>query len=67
MSCSAFHRVAGIAFAAVALAHLLRALYEVPIDAGGKQIPLWMSWAAVAGAGALAGWAVASRPKPTRH
>lgn len=64
MSCSAFHRVAGIAFAAVALAHLSRALYQVPIDAGGTRVPLWISWVAVAGAGALSGWAFASRPKP---
>ena len=48
--------VSGLVFAAVALAHLLRAVAGWPIQLGGWHAPLAASWAATVGAGALAAW-----------
>lgn len=53
--------VSGGIFSAVALAHLLRALMQWPVEIGGWNVPLGISWLAVIGAGALATWAFAAR------
>ena len=45
----------------MALAQLLRAVRQVPVYVGGVDIPVWVSWAAVALAGSMCIWAFASR------
>lgn len=40
----------------IAVAHLLRVLFRVPISAGGWQIPVWMSVPGTVVPGLLAVW-----------
>jgi hypothetical protein len=49
--------VSGALFAFVALAHFVRAAFGWPIQIAGWHVPLWISWAAFVGAGALSLWA----------
>jgi hypothetical protein len=53
MSSKKFLRLAGTIFALVALAHLLRIAMGWPVMIGTWSIPLWISWIALIGAGAL--------------
>lgn len=43
-------------FTVVAVAHLLRIVFAVPIDIGGVAIPSWVSGLAVVVPGILAAW-----------
>jgi hypothetical protein len=56
-----FNRVAGSVFAVVALAHVLRAATETPIQLGSVAIPVWLSWVGAVGAGMLSVWGFRSR------
>lgn len=38
--------IAGLIFTIVALFHLLRCLYQVPIILGPLSVPIWISWVA---------------------
>ena len=49
--------VSGVLFALVALAHLLRILYGMSVQADGLEIPMFVSWIGLAVPGALAVWA----------
>ena len=40
----------------VALLHLLRLLFQVPVTVGSTEIPLWASVLGIIGPGALAAW-----------
>lgn len=61
MSHSAFHRVAGLVFAIVAIAHAVRAIRALPLLIGTTSVPVWASWVAVAGAGGLCVWSLRAR------
>jgi hypothetical protein len=53
--------VSGAIFALVAVAQFLRAFNQVPVQLGGVEVPVWVSWVAVVVAGSLSAWAFASR------
>jgi hypothetical protein len=55
--------VSGAIFGFMALAQFLRAAFQVPVEVGGVDIPVWASWIAVVVAGTLCTWAFASRNK----
>jgi hypothetical protein len=46
--------VAMLFFAVIAVAHLLRVLFQVEVTAGGRIVPVWMSFVAFLFCGALA-------------
>jgi len=48
--------VATLFLALIALAHLLRIVFQVPVTAGPLVIPMWASGLATVGPGALAIW-----------
>ena len=50
-------QITGVVFAIVALAHLVRLLLDWPAQVAGWVIPIWISWVATLGAGALCVWA----------
>ena len=58
---SVFRRVAAIVFAAVALAHMARLVWAVPVTIGSVSIPLHWSWVALVAAGTLSLWGFGSR------
>ena len=49
-----FAVTAGVVFALVALAHLVRIYFGWPIVIGSWSMPMWASWAALVVAGGLA-------------
>lgn len=53
--------VSGVIFGFLSLAQLLRAVNQVPAQVGGVEIPIWVSWVAVALAGSMCAWAFTSR------
>ena len=53
--------VSGAIFGLMALAQLLRAVKELPVQVGGVEIPIGVSWFAVVVAGSMCAWAFASR------
>ena len=53
--------VSGLIFGFVALAQLLRAVMQVPVQIGSAEIPVWASWVALVVAGSLCAWAFSSR------
>lgn len=53
--------VSGVIFGVVALAHVYRAITEVPILVGSSAVPLWASWVAALVTGALCVWAFRAR------
>ncbi len=48
-----FSVIAGVIFALVALVHLVRIYFGWSIVIGGWSVPMWPSWVAFVGAGAL--------------
>ena len=48
-----YHKVAGVIFLLIAIAHLLRALTVTPVAFGTIFIPMWFSWVVVIVAGYL--------------
>jgi hypothetical protein len=48
--------IAALFLALVAVMHLLRVLFHVPVTAGIVEIPMWASVLGVIGPGALAVW-----------
>lgn len=54
--------VSGMLFGALAAAQLVRALLQVPVQAGTFSIPIWASWVAAVVAGSLSFWAFRSKP-----
>jgi hypothetical protein len=53
MSATMYARLAGIIFGVVALAHVARLVYAVPVTIGSTAIPMTVSWAGIVVAGAL--------------
>jgi hypothetical protein len=53
--------VSGVVFGVIALAQLIRAANQVPVQVGSVAIPVWVSWLAVVVTGSLCAWAFASR------
>lgn len=53
--------VSGLIFGVVALAQVLRAAMQLPVQVGGFEIPVWASWVAAVVAGSLCVWAFRSR------
>ena len=53
----AYIRITGVVFAIVALAHVLRVVLDWPAQVAGWVVPIWISWVAILGAGALCVWA----------
>jgi hypothetical protein len=53
--------VSGLIFGFVALAQVLRAAMQLPVQVGGFEIPVWASWVAAVVAGSLCVWAFRSR------
>jgi len=53
--------VSGVVFGFVALAQVLRAVMQVPVQIGSVDIPVWASWVAAVMAGSICTWAFASR------
>jgi hypothetical protein len=58
---SAFRRVAATLFAIVALAHVARLVWALPITVGSVAVPQSVSWAGLVLAGAMALWGFGSR------
>lgn len=56
MSARTYCTVSALAFAVVAIAHLVRAVQEMPVTIGGWQTPVAISWLAVVVGGGLALW-----------
>ena len=48
--------IASIVFMLVALMHLLRVIYQLPVLVGDVAIPMWISVTGTIGPGALAIW-----------
>jgi hypothetical protein len=53
--------VSGIIFGVVSIAHLARAIGDVPIQIGAAVIPVWVSWLGTVVAAGLCAWAFRSR------
>ena len=53
-----FHLAVGVVFAAVALVHLARLAYELPVVVGNAwTLPLWISWPGLIITALLSAWA----------
>ena len=48
--------IAALFLAIIALAHLLRIFFQVPVVVGTADIPVWISIPGIIGPGALAAW-----------
>lgn len=48
----------------VALIHALRLIFSVEVTVGDAPLPMWVSWLAVVGPGALAFWLWRERRAP---
>jgi len=55
--------VSGAIFGLVAVAHVVRALYQWPVQIGGLDVPVWGSWVGMVVAGGLCVWAFQSGRK----
>lgn len=55
--------VSGVLFGVLAVLQAVRALYQWPVHIGSVDIPVWVSWIAVAVAGGLCVWAFRSGHK----
>lgn len=52
--------VSGVFFGGIAVAHALRGLLQLPVQAGSYAVPMWISWLAVFVTGSLCVWAFRS-------
>ncbi len=57
MSSKAYFVVSGTVFGLVAVAHLVRVVYQVRIHVGDWAFPMWASWGGFVVAVALCVWA----------
>jgi hypothetical protein len=53
MAATPYARLAGIIFGIVALAHVARLVYAVPVTIGATAIPMQVSWFGIAVTGTL--------------
>jgi hypothetical protein len=56
MAASPFPKLAAALFAAVALAHIARIVWAIPVTVGGAALPMAVSWIAAPLFGALSAW-----------
>ena len=63
MKAKAYLRVTAALFAVVAMGHAARAMLQLPVRAGGLDIPVWLSWLGMAGAGILSAWGFSAARK----
>jgi hypothetical protein len=65
MNHKTYYQIVSVIFAVVAVGHALRLVYGWDANIGGVDIPLWVSWFAIAIAGYLSyrGWTFAPRKK----
>jgi hypothetical protein len=56
-----YRKLSGLVFALVALGHGVRAIAGWRILVNDTQVPIWVSWAFVAGAGLLSVWGLGGR------
>lgn len=56
MDRKSYLQMAGLVFALVSLAHLVRAVLSWPIVIAAWSVPIWLSWVAFAVAGLLGYW-----------
>ena len=56
MKARAYNLVSASVFAVVAVAHLARVCFGVPVVVGGWTAPLWVSWVGLVAAGSLCIW-----------
>ena len=63
----AYLYVSGSIFGIVAIAHFARVVYQLPVQVGSSEFPVGLSWAGLAIAGILSGWAFRlTRPQRAR-
>ena len=55
--------VSGVIFGLMAAAQAIRAFNQWPASIAGVEIPVWISWVAVAVGGSLCAWAIRSTQK----
>ena len=55
--------VSGVLFGVIALVQAVRALNQWPVQVAGFDVPVWVSWVAMAVAGSLCVWAFRSGHK----
>jgi hypothetical protein len=60
MTASSFPKFVGVLFVLVALAHVARLVFDVPIRIGDWTLPIAVSWVAVPVFAALSVWAFRS-------
>jgi hypothetical protein len=61
MATLAFPKFAATLFAVVALAHVARIAFGVPVMVGDASVPMAVSWVAAVVFGALAAWGFRAR------
>ena len=52
--------VSGVLFGVIAVLQAVRAFYQWPVQVAGFDVPVWVSWVAIAVAGSLCVWAFRS-------
>ena len=57
MNRNKYELVSGCIFGLIAVLQATRAVLQIPAQVGAHDVPLWLSWVAVAGAGSLSMWA----------
>lgn len=55
--------VSGVLFGVIAVGQGMRALNQWPVNVGGFDVPIWISWVATLVAGSMSVWAFRSRRK----
>ena len=55
--------VSGVLFGVIAVVQAVRALNQWPVQVAGFDVPVWVSWVAMAVAGSLCVWAFRSGHK----
>ncbi len=66
MQASRYPVVSGVIFAGIAVAHALRGVLQIPVQAGSYAVPIWVSWLAVIVTGSLSVWAFRSAQRAHR-
>ena len=56
MTSKAYFAISATIFGLVALAHLFRVIYRVPVQVGEWAFPMWLSWCGLVVAVALCVW-----------
>ena len=57
MKSNSYALVSGSVFGIIAALQAMRAVLQIPAQVGTQEVPVWISWLAVAVAGSLCIWA----------